>query len=524
MHRSSTLSFSTLMTRKGSNPSSFRAVSSTFTCVSPGSLHEKPLKRTKIKKIFFEDKTGANNKGIVNQNLLIQGWVKTMRDQKHFSFIEVNDGSTGQSLQVIADSSISTYPSVRNITTGSAVEITGQLIQSSGKGQKYELKANEVKIVGDCPVETYPLQKKRHTLEYLRSVSHLRARTNTISAVSRIRSSLAAATHRFFQKEGFIYVQTPLITSSDCEGAGEMFHVTSLPINEPQKIPLIRNSKTTDFTEDFFGKPTYLTVSGQLAAETYSCALGDIYTFGPTFRAEKSQTTRHLAEFHMIEPEMAFSDYHSAMDNAEEFIKYLIHHLLNDPNCENDLQFFQKFYDKNLINRLQNVIEKPFIRLQYSNAIELLQKEIQKDPSQWIYPNLCFGSDLNTEHERWLAEKHFQSCVFILNYPRKIKSFYMKDSTTISETVDCFDLLVPGVGELIGGSQREENYEKLSKKIEEFHLRKEDYEWYLDLRKYGSVPHSGYGLGFERLVCYITGIENIRDAIAYPRSYKNAEF
>lgn len=494
------------------------------------------IKRTKIRNILVDaDASGSSSASspLVGKELLIQGWVKTIRDQKQFSFIEVNDGSTGSNLQIIANNDIASYSQVQQITTGAAVEIYGTLVPSMGKNQKYELQAKQVAIVGPCPAENYPLQKKKTSQEYLRSIAHLRPRTNTISAVARIRSALAFATHEFFQKEGFTYVQTPLITSSDCEGAGEMFHVTTFPIDTPDRIPSAPLNKNTteqqhtrqaDFTKDFFGKPTYLTVSGQLSGETYACALGDIYTFGPTFRAEKSQTTRHLAEFHMIEPEMAFTNYHEAMDNAESYVKYVINYVMKNPNNYQDLLFFNKFYDKNLLQRLNDLIAKPFNRLLYSDAVTLLQKEIAKDPSKWVYPNVTFGSDLQTEHERWLAEKHFQSCVFIYNYPRAIKSFYMKDSLHHENTVDSFDLLVPGVGELIGGSQREDNYNKLMQKIQEFGLNSKDYEWYLDLRRYGSVPHSGYGLGFERLVCYVTGIENIREAIAYPRFYGSAEF
>ncbi len=500
---------------------SSNVLSSSTSALYSSLISDPSIKRTKIKKIVV-DEDGTT---LVGKDVLIQGWVKTLRDQKQFSFIEVNDGSSGSNLQIIANNDIPTYSEVQAITTGAAVEIYGKLVPSTGKNQKYELQANQVKIVGPCPADTYPLQKKKHTQEYLRSIAHLRARTNTISAVARIRSALAFATHEFFQKEGFTFVQTPLITSSDCEGAGEMFHVTTLPIETPNKIPLNpNNTQEADFTKDFFAKPTYLTVSGQLSGETYACALGDIYTFGPTFRAEKSQTTRHLAEFHMIEPEMAFTNYHEAMDNAENYIKYLINSLFKNTNNYQDLLFFSKFYDKNLINKLKNVLEKPFHRLLYSDAIKLLQEEISKDPSKWSYPKVVFGSDLQTEHERWLAEKYYQSCVFIYNYPREIKSFYMKDSNQYERTVDSFDLLVPGIGELIGGSQREDNYDKLMEKIKEFGLNSNDYQWYLDLRRYGSVPHSGYGLGFERLVCYVTGIENIREAIAYPRFYGNADF
>lgn len=472
------------------------------------------LVRTKVKRILSDEIISPGEK------VKVQGWVKTNRDQKNFSFIELSDGSLLQGIQCIADATIPSYGEVKKLGTGTSAEIIGELKLSEGKGQKYEIIAEQVKLIGECPPDDYPLQKKKHSQEFLRTIAHLRARTNTISAVSRVRSVLAFATHEFFQNEGFVYLQTPLITSSDCEGAGEMFRVTTLPIDDISKIKKLPNGQT-DFENDFFGKSTYLTVSGQLSGETYACALGDIYTFGPTFRAEKSQTTRHLAEFHMIEPEMAFCDLNGAMDNAERYVKFTAKKILE--SCSNDLQFFQKFYDKELLKKLDNLINKPFVRISYDEAIKLLQEEIAKDPSKWVYPNVEFGTDLNTEHERWLAEKKFQSCTFVHNYPRHIKAFYMRDNAD-GRTVDSFDLLAPGIGELIGGSQREERLDLLIEKMKEFKLNPEDYQWYLDLRRFGTVPHAGYGLGFERLVCYCTGIENIREAIAYPRYYKNAEF
>lgn len=460
----------------------------------------------------------------------------------------MNDGSslTGESprrassrcdyvgIQVVAESGLPTYGEVSKFSTGAAVEVEGHLRltlvslqvrlgtveRSLGKGQLYEIKAASLRLVGECPPETYPLQKKRHSQEFLRSIAHLRARTNTISAVSRVRSALAFATHRFFQEEGFLYVQTPLITASDCEGAGEMFRVTTLPLDDIQKVPTT-SSGSANFTFDFFSKPTYLTVSGQLSGESYACALGDIYTFGPTFRAENSQTSRHLAEFHMIEPEMAFTDLWGAMENAERYVKSVVKYAMEQ--CDQDIAFFEKFIAPELKNRLNKLVDEPFVRIQYKDAIKLLQDEIAKDRSRWQFPDVEFGTDLSTEHERWLAEEKFQSCVFVHNYPRKIKAFYMRDNED-GETVDSFDLLVPGIGELIGGSQREERLTNLQAKLAEFGLNPEDYWWYLDLRRFGSVPHSGYGLGFERLVCYVTGIENIREAIAFPRYPGNAEF
>lgn len=476
------------------------------------------IPRTKIKHILESDSS------IVGKNVFIQGWVRTVRDQKQFSFIEMNDGSSLQGVQVVADAAIESYGEVSKLSTGASAEIAGVVVESQGKGQKYEIKAQKLRLVGDCP-EDYPLQKKRHSQEFLRGIAHLRARTNSIGAVARVRSALAFATHQFFNDEGFVYLQSPLITSSDCEGAGEMFRVTTLPVDFPLKIKTLPNPKggepMTDFSEDFFAKPTYLTVSGQLSGETYACALGDIYTFGPTFRAENSQTTRHLAEFNMIEPEMAFADMHMAMDNAQRFVQHVVKYALQ--KCPADIEFCNNFLDKGLSDRLNKLIEKPFVRVPYVEAIALLQAEIAKDPSLWQYPQVEFGTDLATEHERWLAEKHFKSCVFVHNYPRQIKSFYMRDHED-GKTVDAFDLIVPGIGELVGGSQREERMDVLVEKMKEFKLSSEDYSFYLDLRKYGSVPHSGYGLGFERLVCYVTGVENIREAIAYPRYPGNAEF
>ena len=486
------------------------------------------IQRLKVRKIFEADES------VVGKEVMVQGWIRSVRDQKQFSFIDINDGSSLKGIQAVADCSIPSYGELKKLSTGAAAEIKGTIIASQGKGQKYELQATEVKLVGECPT-TYPLQKKRHSQEFLRSIAHLRPRTNTISAVSRVRSTLAYAAHKFFQEEGFVFVQTPLITSSDCEGAGEMFRVTTLPLDnilgirrEKPKTPhnpsdptAKREPVSADFSRDFFGKPAYLTVSGQLSGETYASALGDIYTFGPTFRAEPSQTSRHLAEFHMIEPEIAFADMQSAMVNAEHFVKYVVAQVLRD--CAMDMDFFEQYMDKHLKTRLQTLVEKPFVRVSYADAIVMLQEEIAKDRSKWAYPDVKFGSDLNTEHERWLAETKFESCVFVHNYPREIKSFYMRDNAD-GRTVDAFDLIVPGIGELIGGSQREERLEVLQKKMAEFKLNEKDYEWYLDLRRFGSVPHAGYGLGFERLVCYVTGVENIREAIAFPRYPGHAEF
>ena len=486
------------------------------------------------------------------ESIIVKGWVRTVRKQKTLAFVEVNDGSNLAGIQcvVVFDNvSAETRQQLeQHVTTGCAVEVTGPLVKSQGGKQAVEVAATRLRVVGPCPADTYPLAKKRHTLEYLRSIAHLRPRTNTLAAVARVRSQVAAAIHLFFQQAGFVYVQTPLITASDCEGAGEMFRVTSFNLDDLSQIPVVGPKKNTtaavssssssssnqkasnppptpraDFTQDFFSKPAYLTVSGQLGAETYACALGDVYTFGPTFRAENSQTTRHLAEFHMVEPEMAFADLPAAMDNAEAMLKFVVQHILQ--HCPEDLQFFTKFYDKKLQQRLEQLVAQPFARVSYRQAIAYLQDEIAKDPSQWQFPDVEFGTDLATEHERWLAESKFDSAVFVYNYPKSIKAFYMRDNDEDGgETVNAMDLLVPGVGELVGGSQREERLDVLTRKMEELDLDPAEYWWYLDLRRYGSVPHAGYGLGFERLVTYVCGIENIREAIAFPRYPGNAEF
>jgi len=467
----------------------------------------------KVKQIF------ESSDDVIGKEVVVKGWVRTKRSQKTFSFIEVNDGSTPKGIQIVAQAELESYGEVDKLVTGSAVAVRGTIVESPGKGQKFEVKATEVELVGDCSGAEYPLQKKRHTLEFLRGIAHLRPRTNTLASVSRVRSALAQATHDFFKEQGFLYLQSPIVTASDCEGAGEMFRVTTLP-SAVDKLPKTKEGEI-DYSKDFFGKPAYLTVSGQLSAETYACALGDVYTFGPTFRAENSQTSRHLAEFWMIEPEMAFADLDGVIDNAERFVKHVVKHALE--TCPDDLAFFNSFYDKTLLTRLNKLVEQPFARVEYSEAVSLLQAEIAKDKSKWQFPDVEFGTDLSTEHERWLAETKFEAATFVYNYPRDIKAFYMRDNAD-GKTVAATDLLVPGIGELIGGSQREERLDVLEKKLKEFGLEPEDYWWYLDLRRYGSTPHGGYGLGFERLVCYVTGIENIRDAIAYPRYPGNAEF
>jgi asparaginyl-tRNA synthetase len=441
------------------------------------------------------------------------------------AFITVNDGSNLAGIQCVV-SNVELFGSeLDKVTTGASVEVSGLLVTSQGGKQAVEVSVDSLSVIGECGTN-YPLAKKRHTLEYLRSIAHLRPRTNTISAIARTRSKLAGYIHEFFQNANFVYLQTPLITASDCEGAGELFRVTTLP-EEPSLIPMTNKTEggkqTVDFSKDFFGKPAYLTVSGQLNAETYACALGDVYTFGPTFRAENSQTTRHLAEFHMLEPEMAFADIQVAMDNAEAMLKYVIAKTLD--SCKEDLDFFASFYDKDLIAKLTRLVEKPFVRISYREAIGFLQEEIAKDKSKWQFPDVEFGTDLATEHERWLAETKFESAVFVYNYPKAIKAFYMRDNEDDNgETVNGFDLLVPGVGELVGGSQREERLDVLEAKMSELGLDISQYWWYLDLRRFGSVPHAGYGLGFERLVVYVCGIDNIREAIAFPRFPGSAEF
>ena len=463
----------------------------------------------------------------VGDSVSLNGWVRTVRKQKEVAFVEVNDGSCLSGCQVVVQAPAPDAPerealwdATSKLTTGCSVRVGGKLEPSSGSkaSQKFDFVCDSLEILGTCD-NSYPMSKKRHTLEHLRKLAHLRPRTNTLAAVSRVRSRLAMDIHSFFDKKDFLLVHTPLITSSDCEGGGDMFKVTSLDLDSLSSSP----SKDLDYEDDFFKKPAYLTVSGQLAAECYACAMGDVYTFGPTFRAENSQTSRHLAEFHMVEPEMAFKTASDAMENCEGLVRSVVTSALQQ--CKEDLEFFQKFYDKGLIKRLQKLSEKPFARITYRDAITLLQKEIAKDPSAWKFPELSFGTDLATEHERWLAEKKFQSAVFVYDYPKDIKAFYMKDNDDDGgETVKAFDLLVPGVGELAGGSQREERLDVLLSKMSKLGLEAEDYWWYLELRKFGTVPHSGYGLGFERLVAYITGIENIRDAIAFPRYPGSAEF
>lgn len=446
------------------------------------------------------------------EDVRIRGWVRTRRDSKGFSFLEINDGSCLKNLQAILDADAPGYASIEDANTGAAVAVIGDLVESPGKGQAWELKVRELSIVGTAP-EDYPLQKKRHSDEYLRTIAHLRPRTNKYSAMARIRSEAAFAVHRFFHNRGFHYVHTPIITGSDCEGAGEMFRVTTLP-------PGYTADKDSDYhTEDFFGRAANLTVSGQLEAEPYALALSKVYTFGPTFRAENSNTPRHAAEFWMIEPEMAFYDLSMNMDLAEEFTKDLLTSVL-DASAD-DIELFARFVDKELMSTLENIMSQPFERVPYREAVEILKQSKQT----FDYP-VEFGTDLQTEHERYLTETHFRRPVIVHDYPRSIKPFYMRvnDDAGDPETVAAMDLLVPRIGELIGGSQREERLDVLEARMDECSLDKAPYWWYLELRKFGSAPHAGFGLGFERLLMLVTGITNIRDVIAFPRTPRHLDF
>lgn len=448
--------------------------------------------------------------------ILLQGWVRTRRDAKGFSFIEVNDGSSLKGIQVIADAALPNYAAeIARTHTGASVEVRGKLVASKGQGQQWEVVAESFKILGEADA-TYPLQKKGHTLEFLREIAHLRPRSNLFGAVFRVRSRLAYAVHQFFQQRDFVYVHTPIITASDAEGAGDMFRVTTLDLAHPP----MNEHGDVDVTKDFFAKKTFLTVSGQLEGEIFACALSNIYTFGPTFRAENSNTSRHAAEFWMIEPEVAFCDLQGNMDLAESFVKYLIRDARE--HCAADLEFFSKFVDKDLLARLDFVLERPFQRCSYTEAIEILEKSGRK----WEHP-VSWGANLQAEHERFLTEEHFKCPVTVYNYPRAIKAFYMRKNdgeTPERQTVAAMDLLVPGIGEIIGGSQREERLELLREGMALHHLDEKAYWWYLDLRRYGSVPHAGFGLGFERMLMFVTGVSNIRDVIPFARTPGTAEF
>ena len=450
------------------------------------------------------------------KEVLAKGWVRTKRGNKQVKFIALNDGSTINNIQIVAETERFDEELIKRITTGASLAVRGQLVESIGSGQKVELKAESIEIYGECDPMRYPLQKKDTSLEYLRTVAHMRMRTNTFGAVLRIRNAMAYAIHTFFQKKGFVYLHTPLITESDCEGAGQMFQVTTLDLEKP----LPRNKKgEIDYNEDFFGKQTSLTVSGQLEGELGATAVGEIYTFGPTFRAENSNTPRHLAEFWMVEPEMAFYDIKDNMDLAEEFIKYLVSWALE--NCIDDIRFLNDKYDDGLIERLRSVIGTEFVRLEYTEGIRILE-EAAKNGVQFEYP-VYWGVDLQSEHERYLVEKHYQKPVILTGYPKEIKAFYMKQDDN-GKTVRAMDVLFPKIGEIIGGSEREWSLEKLENRIGELGMSRKNLEWYIDTRRFGSVPHSGFGLGFERLLLFVTGMSNIRDVIPFPRTPRNAEF
>ncbi len=446
-----------------------------------------------------------------SKDIEISGWVRTVRDSKFFGFIELNDGSFFKNLQVVFDNTLENFEKVRKLTISSSITVVGQFIKTENAKQPFELKAKEIKIIANADSD-YPLQKKRHTMEYLRTIAHLRPRANTFNAVFRVRSVAAYAIHKFFQENNFVYVHTPIITGSDAEGAGEMFHVTDFDL---ANVPITEEGKA-DFSKDFFDKPAHLTVSGQLNVETYAFAFRNVYTFGPTFRAENSNTVKHAAEFWMIEPEICFADLQDDMDLAENMLKYIVRYVLEE--CPEEMEFFNQFIDKTLLERLHNVVNAEFGRITYTEAIKLLEKE--NDTFEY---KVSWGTDLQTEHERYLSEQIFKKPVFVTDYPTEIKAFYMKLNPD-GKTVAAADLLAPGIGEIIGGSQREDNLEILTNKIHDLNMDEADYWWYLDLRKYGSVPHSGFGLGFERLIMYITGMQNIRDVIPFPRTPKNCEF
>lgn len=463
------------------------------------------MKREKIINLFKKAE-------LIGTEVTVMGWVRTRRGNKHVQFVALNDGSTVRNIQIVLDMARFSDEQLKPITTGSALRVDGRLVESMGKGQTVEVQADNVLVYGTADPETYPLQKKGHTLEFLREKAHLRPRTNTFGAILRVRSALAFAIHRFFQERGFFYLNTPLITGSDCEGAGAMFQVTTLPLNELPKT----EDGAVDYSKDFFGKPTALTVSGQLEGELGATALGAIYTFGPTFRAENSNTPRHLSEFWMIEPEVSFFDITDNMDLAEAFVKYCISYALE--NCRDDIEFLAEHYDKELIERLNFVINNDFVRLTYTEGVKILEESGHK----FEFP-VYWGADLQSEHERFLVEEYFKKPVILTDYPKEIKAFYMKQNED-GKTVRAMDVLFPNIGEIIGGSEREENYDKLLARIEELDIPMKDMWWYLDTRRFGTVPHSGFGLGFERLVLFVTGMTNIRDVIPFPRTPNNAEF
>ena len=461
------------------------------------------MQRSKIKDIFTQGQAGGD--------VLVQGWVKTRRSSKSVTFVQITDGSTLRDLQIVIDETNSDHEAASGLTTGCSVSVEGVLVESPGKGQKYEVQATTLTILGVSDPETYPLQKKRHSPEFLREIAHLRPRTNTFGAMARVRNSVAYAIHSFFQDRDFQFVQTPIITASDAEGAGSMFQVTTLDLSDiPKTLGAVKHE------DDFFGKPAFLTVSGQLEAEIFALALSDVYTFGPTFRAENSNTSRHLAEFWMVEPEVAFCQLDGLTELAEDFLKHLSRHVLN--NCQEDLEFFNKWYDDSAIATLEGIADSQFERITYTEAVKLLEESGEKFefPVNW-------GTDLQSEHERYLTEQKIQKPVIVTDYPKDIKAFYMRLNDD-GETVRAMDVLVPRIGVIIGGSQREERRDVLESRMSEAGISHNEYSWYLDLRSYGTVPHSGFGLGFERTVQFITGVSNIRDVIPFPRTPKSAEF
>lgn len=458
-----------------------------------------------IKKLF------RNPEEFYGKEIQISGWVRTLRDQKTFGFIEVNDGSFFKNIQVVFDDKLSNFEEICKLTLSTSITVVGEFVKTENAKQAFEIHAKEISVIANASPE-YPLQKKRHTVEYLRTIAHLRPRTNTFNAVFRVRSVLSYAIHKFFQENNFVYVHTPIITSSDAEGAGEMFNVNSFDLS---KVPL-DDKGNVDYSKDFFSKPAHLTVSGQLNVETYATAFRNVYTFGPTFRAEDSNTVKHAAEFWMIEPEICFADLKDDMDLAEEMLKFVIKYVLD--NCPEEMEFFNNFIDNTLLDRLHNVLDNEFGRITYTDAV----KELEKHNDEFEY-KVSWGVDLQTEHERYLSEKIFGKPVFVTDYPKEIKAFYMKLNPD-GKTVAAADLLAPGIGEIIGGSQREDSLEILQNKIKELGMDEKDYWWYLDLRRYGSVPHAGFGLGFERAMMYITGMGNIRDVIPFPRTPNNCEF
>ena len=463
------------------------------------------MQNTLVKDLF------KNTEEYAQKEVCVSGWVKTIRDSKNFGFIELNDGSFFKNVQIVFDTELSNFEEVKKLSISSSIIVVGEVVKTENAKQPFEIKAKEIQIFNQADL-SYPLQKKRHSFEYLRTVSHLRPRTNTFNAVFRVRSVLSFAIHKFFQERGFVYVHTPIITGSDAEGAGEMFRITTLDL---ENVPKTEDGNV-DYSQDFFGKGSHLTVSGQLDVETYAHAFRNVYTFGPTFRAENSNTVKHAAEFWMIEPEICFADLKDDMDLAEDMIKYIISYVLE--NAPEEMAFFNQFIDTGLMDKLHNVLNSEFGRITYTDAI----KELEKVNDQFEFP-VHWGTDLQTEHERYLSEKVFGKPVFVTDYPKEIKAFYMKQNPD-GKTVAAADLLAPGIGEIIGGSQREDDYDKLLVRMKELGLDEKDYWWYLDLRKYGSCVHSGFGLGFERMMMYLTGMQNIRDVLPFPRTPKNCEF